>query len=106
MERSVVTAGSEARAVTSARVSIAAILALLVGVASVAAIPLGTLASPVLGAVALTLAMLSRRILRRDAALRGSRLSLAGLLLGLVAVVPQAAVLVIVAVGAALHALA
>lgn len=85
MEHSGVATKSAAGTATSARLSTAAVLTLVVGVASVAAIPTGTPASPALGAIALTLGLLSRRILRRDAGLRGSRLSLAGFLLGIVA---------------------
>ncbi|CAN5286249.1 hypothetical protein BH09ACT2_BH09ACT2_06160 [soil metagenome] len=60
-----------------------AIAALSVGVLSIAAIPLMVVATLPLGVVALVLALVSRRALRRDPTLRGSRISLAGFLLGI-----------------------
>lgn len=101
------TTGPGNRAAMSARgFSVPAILALLAGVVSVATIPISSPVSPGLGVVAVILGLVSRRILRADAALRGSGLSLAGFLLGLVALAPQAVLLVVVGVGAALRAFA
>ncbi|MET4703508.1 hypothetical protein [Frigoribacterium sp. UYMn621] len=60
-----------------------AIAALTVGVLSIAAIPLMVVATLPLGVVALVLGLVSRRTLRRDPTLRGSRISLAGFLLGI-----------------------
>ena len=62
----------------------AAIVALAVGVMSIAAIPVLAVATLPLGAVALVLGLLSRRALRADPYLRGARLSLAGFILGIV----------------------
>ncbi len=60
-----------------------AIAALAVGVLSIAAIPVMVAATLPLGVVALVLGLMSRHTLRRDPTLRGSRISLAGFLLGL-----------------------
>ena len=61
-----------------------AIAALVVGVLSMAAIAALPAAILPLGVIALVLGVVSRRALRRDPSLRGTRLSLAGFLLGLV----------------------
>ena len=61
-----------------------AVSALVVGVMSMAAIVALPAAILPLGVVALVLGWVSRRALRADPSLRGSRLSLAGFLLGLV----------------------
>jgi hypothetical protein len=61
--------------------AIAALVAGVMSIASIAALPAAILP---LGVVALVLGLLSRRALRADLSLRGARLSLAGFILGLV----------------------
>ena len=61
-----------------------AIAALTVGVMSIAAILVLSVATLPLGVVALVLGLVSRRSLRADPSLRGARLSLAGFILGIV----------------------
>jgi hypothetical protein len=69
-----------------------AVVAFVVGLGSIAALSSFLPATLPLGAVAIVLGLVSRRALRRDDALRGSRLSLAGFLLGIAGAVLGGAV--------------